>query len=66
VAIEVKSAAKWSRSWERPMLDLAAQEGIAVDRCFGVYMGDRSYQFGAVRVLPVAAFLAALHQGEVF
>jgi hypothetical protein len=66
VAIEVESAPKWNRSWEKPMVELAAQPGLKVDRCLGIYMGDRSYQFESVRVLPVTEFLAALHRGEVF
>lgn len=66
VAIEVKLSEKWDRSWEKPMLGLAAQRGLKVERCFGVYMGKRSYQFEHVRVLPVTEFLSALHGGEVF
>ena len=66
VAIEVKSSPKWNRAWGKPMLDLAAQPGLKVDRCFGVYTGARSYQFESVRVVPVTEFLAALHRGDVF
>jgi predicted AAA+ superfamily ATPase len=66
VAVEVKLSSKWDRSWEKPMRDLAAQPGIEVDRCFGVYTGERSYRFDSVQVLPVPEFLTALHAGKVF
>jgi predicted AAA+ superfamily ATPase len=66
VAIEVKLSPKWNRSWEKPMVDLAAQPGLRVDRCFGIYTGERPYQFGPIRVLPVREFLELLHQGGVF
>jgi predicted AAA+ superfamily ATPase len=66
VAVEAKLSAKWDRSWENPMRDLVAQPGLKVDRCFGVYMGKRSYRFGDIQVLPLSEFVAALHQGKVF
>lgn len=53
VAIEVKLASKWKRSWERPMRDLAAHPRLRVDRCIGVYTGDRSYQCIARRKGPL-------------
>jgi predicted AAA+ superfamily ATPase len=66
VAIEVKLAEKWDRSWDKPMRDLAAQPGLKVERLFGIYTGSRAYQFDNVQVLPIADFLTALHRGEVF
>jgi uncharacterized protein len=66
VAIEVKLAPKWNRSWERPLRDLRGQDGIKVDRCFGVYSGDRSYDIDGVQVMPVAEFLETLHAGGIF
>jgi uncharacterized protein len=66
VAIEVKLSPKWDPSWEKAMVDLAAQPGLKVDRCFGVYTGTRAYQLEHVQVLPVTEFLRALHSGEVF
>lgn len=66
VAIEGKLAPKWDRSWERPMRDLAAQPGLKVDRCIGIYTGSRGYEFENVRVLPLREFLTALHSGDVF
>jgi uncharacterized protein len=66
VAIEVKLAEKWDRSWEKPMCDLVAQPGLKVDRAFGIYTGTRRYEDDDLTVLPVAEFLRALHAGEVF
>lgn len=66
VAIEVKRAEKWDRAWEKPMRSLAALSGARVERMIGVYVGTRPYQFDSVEVLPVAAFLDALHRGTIF
>ena len=66
VAIEVKLADKWQRTWERPLRELAAVPSIQVERCLAVYMGQRSYRFDSVEVLPVGTFLRALHRGEIF
>ena len=66
VAIEVKLTRKWDRSWEKPLRDLSSQKGLKVDRCFGVYTGERTYAFESLHVLPVDAFLKALHEGKVF
>jgi predicted AAA+ superfamily ATPase len=66
VAVEVKLAPKWDRSWEKPMVDLAAQPGLRVERSFGVYTGTRAYEDNSLRVLPLTEFLATLHRGEVF
>jgi predicted AAA+ superfamily ATPase len=66
VCIEVKSNPKWSRKWERPMRDLADHPDIVVERMIGVYTGKDRYHFDGLDVLPVNAFLEALHAGEVF
>ena len=46
--------------------DIATQTGLKVERSFGVCSGPRRYEYDGLRVLPVADFLTALHQGEVF
>jgi predicted AAA+ superfamily ATPase len=66
VCIEVKSAQKWNRQWERAMRSVSEDGRLQVDRMIGVYNGPRAYHFDGVDVLPVADFLAALHAGEVF
>jgi predicted AAA+ superfamily ATPase len=66
VAIEVKRAEKWNRSWESGLRDLASQKGVKVDRLVAVYTGTRAYHFEGLDVLPVSEFLQSLYQGKVF
>jgi len=66
VAVEVKRAEKWNRSWESGLRDLASQEGVKVDRSIAVYTGARMYRFGGLDVLPVSEFLQQLYQGRIF
>jgi hypothetical protein len=66
VAVEVKRAEKWNRSWESGLRNLASQEGVKVDRLIAVYTGTRTYHFEGLDVLPVSEFLQRLYQGKVF
>jgi predicted AAA+ superfamily ATPase len=66
VAIEVKRAEKWNRSWESGLRDLASQKGVKADRLVAVYAGTRAYHFEGLDVLPVSEFLQSLYQGKVF
>lgn len=66
IAVEVKRAERWDRAWEKPMRSLEDNNGVTVERMFGVYCGSRSYQFDRVTVLPFADFIKALFAGEVF
>ena len=66
VAIEVKKAERWDRTWEKPMRALAEASGIKVDGLIGVYCGSRAYQFDKIKVLPVPNFVKALFVGEIF
>jgi len=66
VCLEVKSAQKWNRQWERTMRSVSEDGRLHVDRMIGVYNGPRAYHFEGVDVLPVADVLTALHAGEVF
>jgi len=65
VCIEVKSAERWDRSWDRAMRDLAAAEGVNVVGLYGIYKGSQRLEFDGVKVLPVMDFLSALHAGQV-
>jgi hypothetical protein len=49
---------------DRELLRLMREPG-AFRRAFGVYLGARPMQDGAVRVLPIAAFLRELAGGRV-
>jgi predicted AAA+ superfamily ATPase len=66
IAIEVKRAEKWNREWESPLRSLENLQGIKPGKRIGVYTGRRSYVFDGVEVLPVEAFLDALHDGKIF
>ena len=64
LAIEVKKADNWNRSWEKPLLSLESAGKVKVDRQIMVYAGERSYRFGPVQVLPFGWFCELLHKGE--
>jgi len=66
VAIEVKRADKWNRSWESGLRSLAAQKGVKVDRLIAIYLGERIYHFEGLDVLPVSEFLQSLYQEKIF
>lgn len=66
VAIEIKRAERWDRSWDKALRGLADMAGVEVERMIGVYCGSRKYEFEKVTVLPVAEFVKALFAGEVF
>ncbi|HUN68083.1 MAG TPA: DUF4143 domain-containing protein [Burkholderiales bacterium] len=63
IGIEVKASERWRPEFARAFHELHAN-GV-IRRAFGVYLGDRPLQDGAVRVLPVAAFLRELAGGRV-
>lgn len=66
VCLEVKSAVKWDRKWERPMRSLKNHGRIHVDKMIGIYTGKRAYHFDDLDVLPVEEFLKRLHRGDIF
>ena len=66
VAIEIKRAERWDRSWDKALRGLADTAGVEVERMIGIYCGPRRYDFDGVTVLPVAEFVKELFAGEVF
>jgi predicted AAA+ superfamily ATPase len=66
VCVEVKSAERWDRTWDRAMRDLASRDDVTVEGAYGVYRGVRRLQFDAVQIVPVTDFLLALHAGEIY
>jgi len=66
VAIEVKRADKWNRSWESGLRSLATQKGVKVDRLIAIYLGEHRYHFEGLDVLPVSEFLQSLYQEKIF
>jgi len=63
IGVEVKASERWRPEFARALNDLHASG--AIRRAFGVYFGDRPLRDGAVRVLPIAAFLSELAGGRV-
>ena len=63
IGIEVKASERWRPEFARALNELKASG--AIHRAFAVYLGDRPLQDGAVRVLPIAAFLRELAAGRV-
>jgi predicted AAA+ superfamily ATPase len=63
VGIEVKSTPRWKAEYSRPLGDLLGEGSIG--KAFGVYLGQHELEDRGVRVLPLAAFLAALAGGDV-
>lgn len=63
VAVEVKAAQRWRAEDSASLADLASHKNLK--RCFGVYLGDRELKDGAIRVLPLVAFLRRLNAGDV-
>jgi predicted AAA+ superfamily ATPase len=63
VGIESKASERWRPEYSRALNDLHA--GGTIRRAYGVYLGERPLQDGAVRVLPAAQFLRDLAAGKV-
>jgi len=66
LGIEVKSAVKWNRKWEKPIRSLMESEQIIMKKAFGVYQGENIYTFDNITILPVYIFLEKLYKGEIF
>jgi predicted AAA+ superfamily ATPase len=64
--IEVKSSRKWDRRWEAAMRGLADSGKLRLDRMIGIYLGDATYHFDGVDVLPLPRFLNELFAGHVY
>lgn len=63
IGIEVKASERWRPEFSRALNELHASGSIR--RAFGVHLGERPLQDGAVRVLPLFAFLRELAAGRV-
>lgn len=66
VCVEVKSAHRWDRSWDRAMRELGASGKVKVEGLYGVYRGNRRLKFDDVQVFPVEDFFSALHSNRIF
>lgn len=65
VAIELKSAARWDKRYNRGLLRFSEAIGPQSVRCYGVYLGDGRLMSGAINVLPCMSFLEMLWSGEL-
>lgn len=63
VAIEIKSADRWEKRFNRGLRRLRTQLPSA--ECYGVYFGERAALWDDVRVFPVLDFLKRLWDGDV-
>jgi len=63
VGTEVKASTRWREEYGRVLADLH-RTGV-LTACYGVYLGDRPLQVGAITVLPLPAFLRRLTDGDV-
>jgi len=63
IAVELKMGSSWRRSYSKALTELA--EAKLVNRCYGVYGGERQLKDGVVTVLPVRDFLEQLHGGQI-
>jgi predicted AAA+ superfamily ATPase len=63
VGIEAKSSTRWRSDDGRGLKDLVAS-GV-VQRCFGIYLGDRPVKDGPIDVLPALDFFRVLAAGRV-
>ena len=65
VAIEVKSATRWEKRFNRGLHRLRDALGPDRTTCFGLYLGEREALWDDVRILPVLEFLRLLWTGDL-
>jgi predicted AAA+ superfamily ATPase len=63
IGIEVKASPRWRTEYGSALREL--REGKVLTACHAVYLGDTPQQDGAVRVLPLPAFLRDLSRGRI-
>ena len=65
VAVEIKSAVRWERRYNRGLERMRTELGAAQVRCYGVYRGTRSARWDDIAILPVMDFLRRLWDGDI-
>lgn len=63
--MEIKSSQRWDGGFNKGLNRIGDELGVSKVRCIGVYNGERRVQFGNVEVLPIAAFLKELWDGNI-
>ena len=66
VLVEVKSAKKWSPSFEKHLRAVAQDANFKVKAQVGVYLGNERLTRDGVDIYPLREFVAALYDGEIF
>ena len=66
IGIEIKLSAQWKSTWSDTLHDLISDKKSRFSRCYGVYLGDESYDENGVSVLTVTDFYQRLWRGEIF
>ncbi len=66
IAIEVKFTKKWEREWSLPLMTVMADAKTRIASSYGVYLGEKIIEDGALTILPFAEFSRRLWNGEIF
>ena len=65
VAVEMKSAGRWERRYNRGLERMRTEFGAERVRCYGVYRGTRPARWNDIEILPVMDFLRRLWDGNI-
>ena len=65
VAVEIKSAARWKRRYQRGLERMRTELGAGRVHCYGVYGGDRPAKWNDIEILPAMHFLRCLWDGDI-
>ena len=63
IAVEMKSAVRWERRYNRGLERMRTEFGAERVRCYGVYRGARPARWNDIEILPVMDFLRRLWDG---
>ena len=66
IALEIKSSKKWDRKWEKALHEFTQSKSLKVKGIYGVYLGEKVYNFGDIKILPAEEFLKRLYRGDIF
>jgi uncharacterized protein len=62
--IEIKSSKKWDVRWNLPLLDIKEKSNGRVSKIVGIYRGQKTLEFGELKIFPVEEFFNRLANGE--
>ena len=64
-AIEIKSAKKWDKRWNDPLIDFKEKSRGKVKKLIGIYRGSEILNQNDIEILPAEVFLTRLAEGKV-